>query len=355
MGAFRKYILILFILSSCSDDENIGAVKYARIQSEVHNVYLGSGNSLKLKARAFDDQDQPVILTNWQHYANGIKISSNFQPKETGKFQVWAQKGTIHTDTIEIEARATKQYDWFELEVIFHVVNLPDLDKNLITDSFSHANDAFSNKLGSINPNAQSPFIKLKAAEVTPGGEPLSTAGVIHEQNLPDSISPKDFGNVVKARQWNPDRYINVWVTEVYPNAYSDFARLDCGTELHGLLCLDESVTYVRSGIYLMPSQLGYKSDTFIHELGHVLGLLHVFTTRCEQDADFCDDTPVYDYDKYVNRPPSKTCDNQYFTQDNHMDYTDAPSYSFTYDQVERMRYVLQYGRYVGNRRGLVY
>lgn len=115
-------------------------------------------------------------------------------------------------------------------------------------------------------------------------------------------------------------------------------------------------------------------STTLAHELGHYLGLHHVFTERTTDgstevadscaDTDYCDDTPSYNFKEYQSyitevvgqaaQQGSTTlsmddldwraaCDGERFTSTNFMDYSVSLSYQFTRDQWKRVRRVLYY------------
>ncbi len=115
-------------------------------------------------------------------------------------------------------------------------------------------------------------------------------------------------------------------------------------------------------------------STTLAHELGHYLGLHHVFTERSADgatevadscgDTDYCDDTPSYNYKEYQSYVSElagqaaqqggqslsmsdldwrSDCDGGRFTSTNLMDYSISLSYQFTRDQWKRVRRVLYY------------
>lgn len=108
-------------------------------------------------------------------------------------------------------------------------------------------------------------------------------------------------------------------------------------------------------------------SVTLAHELGHYLGLHHVFTEKEGEavdscgDTDFCKDTPSYNHVEYIDwmktfmkENPSDSysadtlitrtnCDGELWKSANLMDYSVSYSYKFSEDQHYRMRQVLYY------------
>ena len=114
---------------------------------------------------------------------------------------------------------------------------------------------------------------------------------------------------------------------------------------------------------------------TLAHELGHYLGLFHIFTENVGRDAkgeifnvvdscadtDHCKDTPSYNRKEYNNflrdymltTPHQKmdanyligrhACDGSKFLSANVMDYSFTMGYKFSADQKARVRHVLYY------------
>ncbi len=105
---------------------------------------------------------------------------------------------------------------------------------------------------------------------------------------------------------------------------------------------------------------------TIAHELGHYLGLYHVFTenrngfnSNACGDTDYCLDTPSYnktEYDSTIKHHVGKwsieeyndlfyrtNCQGKRFQAVNIMDYAFNDPYQFTHDQKYRMRQVLYY------------
>lgn len=113
--------------------------------------------------------------------------------------------------------------------------------------------------------------------------------------------------------------------------------------------------------------------STIAHELGHYLGLRHVFgedanmKTDYNEDSDFCKDTPTYNRKKYLKELSKYTLAHPKFTQEdvnkwilrtnsitgeqftsnNIMDYYWTLRNKFTEEQAKRMQYVLLHSPFV--------
>lgn len=117
------------------------------------------------------------------------------------------------------------------------------------------------------------------------------------------------------------------------------------------------SVTIDKEAIFNTDTTLSngdYGESLLVHELGHYLGLLHVFSNHEDID-DFCEDTPDYDRKAYsewllTNRNASLEEKRQRidrngnpFTSINIEDYYYSYRDEITLDQCKRIRHVLNY------------
>ncbi len=152
------------------------------------------------------------------------------------------------------------------------------------------------------------------------------------------------------ATSWNPDQYLNIWVLDLGGGVlgYAQFPDNNAGLAgLSPLGGLPET-----DGVAILYSAFGRvgtlgpkynKGRTLTHELGHWLGLIHVWgDTDCGND--YCADTPTQQTGNY-NCPafPHVTCTNgpsgDMFM--NYMDYVDdACMQLFSGNQKDRMQAV---------------
>jgi PKD repeat protein len=155
-------------------------------------------------------------------------------------------------------------------------------------------------------------------------------------------------------RGWSPDRYLNIWVCNISGGilGYAQFPE----TPLGGMGCGGQNVA--TDGVVFLYNSLGKSAETGFpgpynegrtatHEIGHWLGLRHIWGDGgCTVD-DFCNDTPLAGAANYGCPTGTNSCnaapDAGVDMIENYMDYTDDLCMNiFTNDQKMRMRIVLE-------------
>jgi hypothetical protein len=158
---------------------------------------------------------------------------------------------------------------------------------------------------------------------------------------------------------WNPADYMNFWVMDISGGilGYAQFPTSSVG----GMGCGAQST--FTDGVVMLTSSIGKSSvtgfagpynegRTATHEIGHWLGLRHIWGDGgCGVD-DFCADTPLSDNSNF-GCATTNSCPDSYGAPwpvadpndmvENYMDYSDDNCMNiFTYDQMARMRTVLE-------------
>lgn len=279
----------------------------------------------------------------------------------------------------------------YELPVIFHVLytDITDPLEFVSQNRFSELISAANARYKGASSSSADMGVSFRLAEKDGNGNTLRTPGVEYirwsgEYPIDPQAFMTDTSGEYADLLWNPNEYINVMV---YEFLQTDAGSITLGishipfstsgsTYLEGLTeteyqalgkenlnfpyCVSINSRYIyrqtSSGIY----DSADAGVTLSHELGHFLGLLHVFLDEGEtgDDSDFCDDTPCYYYQEYMAEMESMIASGirdfetlagrtsihgGRFTSHNIMDYSFSYSDQFTEDQKERVRHVLLY------------
>ncbi|HQQ93612.1 MAG TPA: M43 family zinc metalloprotease [Bacteroidia bacterium] len=265
----------------------------------------------------------------------------------------------------------------YVIPVVFHVIHggqsegtFPNVSQAQINSQVNILNNDFAGtgfNVGNIVNTNFSPAliancnVSFCLAEKDPSGNALTQKG-IHRVNYnanswanPTSFTTStNFRNyietVVKPNTiWDPTRYLNIWITDVNANVgLLGYATFPSGTSLAGLS--SGLGTATTDGVWCWSMAIGNtgtlfnpydKGRTATHEVGHWLGLRHIWgDAACA--TDYCNDTPTQQQAN-TGCPtfPSITCSNgpngDMFI--NFMDYSDdACLYMFTPDQRTRIQ-----------------
>uniref|UniRef100_UPI0040489060 M43 family zinc metalloprotease n=3 Tax=Algoriphagus sp. TaxID=1872435 RepID=UPI0040489060 len=195
-------------------------------------------------------------------------------------------------------------------------------------------------------PVAADANIEFVLAKQDPNG--LPTTGIVRKQGPKEIYGPGDAILIGQTSQWNPEEYLNMWVVPLV-SPYLGFATFPT-SNLPGLNFAPSAA--IRDGVtvdYLFfgtgpGTAANTNGRTTTHEVGHYLGLRHIWGDGgCEVD-DFVTDTPNQDAPNNTicnDNPIRVSCENSNMIQ-NYMDYTpDACMNLFTKGQVERFDAVL--------------
>ena len=296
----------------------------------------------------------------------------------SGEFENWIES-RIQSRKIDPRAFST-QATVYQIPVVVHIfhkgetvgtgVNLSDAriraQIDSLTADFRRSNADASNTPGDFLPVAVDTEIEFVLAKQDPAGNP--TNGIVRIDGLKEVYRVNTDKELLRSESfWPPEHYLNIYVADL--QVFIGYASFPV-TTLPGIT--NENDDFVIDGVYVdfqyfgvNPSAPSFESRgrTLTHEVGHYLGLRHIWGDAGCSGDDFVTDTPTARYDHGGETSPctypipddistasideGNTC-----TEDdpdlpdmfqNYMDYTDDICMNlFTAGQKIRMRTVLE-------------
>ena len=276
--------------------------------------------------------------------------------KEAGEslsdFESWLQ---AEISTLKGKKGADERYT---LPVVVHIIygneaeniSLQQVQSQIaiLNQDYSRSNEDRIFTQTSFQKVAANTNIQFQLAKRDPQGRPSNGINRISLGAGP--FSPEYINNVIKPNTiWNPSQYLNIWVCNIAGGTlgFSQFPNSSGLTGIplaYGAKKTDGVVVHYQAfgniGTAIAPFNLG---RTATHEIGHWLGLLHIWGDEgCEAD-DYCADTPPLAGPNYACDLAFSGCTGGEIMTQNFMDYSeDACMSLFTLDQKARMRAVLQ-------------
>ncbi|PHS10600.1 MAG: hypothetical protein COA88_02315 [Kordia sp.] len=244
------------------------------------------------------------------------------------------------------------------IPIIFHIitdgVGAENLSAAQIQAQIDQLNLDFSNQAGSTNPVAADAMVQFVPAQVDPSGTPLAEPGIDRITTFGDGPFPTsdfdvgDGGLEIKSTVWDRSQYANIWTADISGGilGYAQFPSNSTlpGFNVNGGTAQNDGVVigYGTAGSVAIPGTAGQYNlgRTLTHEIGHWIGLRHIWGDGgCGVD-DYCNDTPSAGGANY-GTAQNTSCGSADQVE-NYMDYTDdAIMNIFTADQVARIATVI--------------
>lgn len=277
---------------------------------------------------------------------------------ETGdQFEEWIQK---KVSAGKLQNRAFAQEQIYTIPVVFHVIhdgstigsgsNLSEArileQLEILNKDFSRTNADTSNTPEEFLSVASNPNIQFVLAKQDPEG--LPTSGIVRIQGKKKTYEPTEAYTMISQSYWPQQDYMNIYITDLTTGnlgyAQFPFSNLDgILQDLNNYIITDAVVLdYKWTGKNTNTGGFDSYGRTATHEIGHFLGLKHVWGSGGCFNDDYCSDTPSAS--SWTTGCPSEkaTCDEKEMIQ-NYMDYTDDVCMNlFTICQKTRMRTVLE-------------
>lgn len=259
------------------------------------------------------------------------------------------------------------------IPVVVHVIHSgqavgvgPNISDAQVMSQIAVLNQDYRRQQGSpgynTDPVGADTKIQFCLAQRTPQGTPTNG---INRVNMGNTVwNQYNVEMILKPQtQWDPTKYLNIWVCNFGGdlNGVLGYAQFPTGTGLPGLGGTSSASTdgviigyryfgssSLAAGSYSPPYD---KGRTATHEVGHWLGLRHIWgdNSSCTVNAsdsfqDYCPDTPPQKgMNEYCNLN-AYSCNGLDMVR-NYMDYTnDSCMNIFTQNQKSRMRTTMLYG-----------
>ncbi len=255
------------------------------------------------------------------------------------------------------------------IPVVVHVIYngqaigvAPNITDNQVISQITVLNQDYSKLIGTpgynTNPVGANTQIQFILAQQDPNGNP--TNGIDRVSLCQTSWSDLEMDSTVKPNTiWDPTQYMNMWSVNFSDNTLLGYAQFPDGSTLAGIPTTNGAANSdgvvsnydvfgtnaANDGTFLLNATYN-KGRTMTHEVGHFLGLRHIWgdvTSGCGDD--YCPDTPKSKAANYgCPSPIPLSCDTPPVNEmiDNYMDYTDDACMDiFTQNQASRMAVVM--------------
>jgi hypothetical protein len=240
------------------------------------------------------------------------------------------------------------------IPVVFHIITdgagVDNVSAVLVQAQLDQLNLDFRNLAGSTDPAASDVEVQFCLATLDPSDNLMVEPGInrvtVHG-NGPFTSNAVD--NTIKpATQWDPEQYMNIWSANL-SGGLLGWAQFPSSSGLAGMPANGGVAS--TDGVVIGAGTVGSIANpgptgpynlgrTLTHEVGHWVGLRHIWGDGgCGVD-DFCGDTPESDASNF-GCPNHTSCGTPDMVE-NYMDYTDDACMNiFTADQKARVRAVM--------------
>ena len=339
-------------------------------------ISLGANSQEKKKIKHFGKEISQNNITadgyikclteEYEEYLQSI------HPKRINKIQFEAWLAPLVEAQKSLEQVSSQSGGIIYIPVVVHVIHNGDaygVSENItdeqVQSQITVMTQDFRKMVGTrgFNTNAVGADVQIEfvLAKEDPNGNP--TNGINRVNLCQASWSTTDINGIVKPQTiWDPTQYMNMWCVNFSDNQLLGYAQFPSSSTLNGLNAnggaanTDGVVAGFRffgssditTGTFSSPYD---KGRTMTHEVGHFLGLKHIWgdnsscpTTNTDQDKDFCADTPAASGPNSGCPTNANSCPSTPGNDmvQNYMDYTsDACMNIFTIEQKLRITAVM--------------
>lgn len=276
------------------------------------------------------------------------------------EFEVWMEQKITE---MKANSSSQKMAAVVTIPVVVHVIHNnnavgsgDNISQAQINSQITVLNQDFRKLFGTpgynTNPVGADSEIEWCLATEDPNGVALTEPGIHRVNRVTAGFSSPSYStnyvdNTIKpATSWDPTRYCNIWVVDI-GNFLLGYAQFPSSSGLQGMPANGGAAN--TDGVVMNYWAFGNTGNvqapfdggrTTTHELGHWLGLRHIWgDSNC--GTDYCADTPTQQGSS-SGCPNTTTCDGQNDQVENYMDYSDDACMNiFTIDQKARFNAVL--------------
>lgn len=284
------------------------------------------------------------------------------QQEQKAQFEDWLRQKISQKQILKQSRGAILQNETiYEIPVVVHVIhqssdsegNGGNIPEGQITSQITTLNEDFR-RMNADQINTPADFlddatdvnVTFVLAKRDPEG--LPTTGIVRVVGSQNSYTINEAEELAANSYWPAEEYLNIWVANL-SGGLLGFAKFPVSNEPG--MDEDPNLNRLIDGVYVDYEYFGTgfnaddfsKGRTLVHEIGHWMGLRHIWGDGgCSVD-DFCNDTPVQGSSTSGCPDVTKTSCSTIDMFQNYMDYTDDVCMNlFTNCQGDRMRTVLE-------------
>lgn len=399
MRKITLFFIAIFTLFSCeseyiySDKDlgvNFGGTNVTQITStgaQLSCVISNNANALDQAGFCVDKEKEPMLSTAEKKYElSGVNSASSesatigcsvtsLEPATQYYVRPYVKIGSDVNYGQTVSFRTLSKSganELIKLPIVFHIIyrDRTDPKQFVLTPTIKTIVDKCNGMLRNTYPNAKGidTNIEIELAQYDNKGLLMTEPGIDRIESTEVEYNTKYFAENRKeslVEMWDPSSYINVWIFAFPDNnvvGQSYIAYTTNNNSLSGLIdgdyYFDHKPTYAH-GVYMSNkfiNNITVFSQSLTHEIGHYLGLFHVFESNssgtCDIANDYCDDTNTYIRSLYEKNMGAIVGEELYRRKDcitsetyeatNYMDYDYCRFITFTPNQIARMRHVLK-------------
>jgi hypothetical protein len=308
-----------------------------------------------------------ILLTGFSAFAQRVRCATDSKVVENA---VLHERINQKIEELKLRNLRTSQtYEVLRIPIVVHIIHNnssgiiggsenPNISDEQVFSQIEVLNEDFRRRAGTAgfnnNPVGTDMEIEFFLANIDPNGRPTTGINRVYSSRRSFSVFGNDLLALSNLSYWDSSKYLNIWVTTLSSNllGYAEMPIADFdGLEA---VDIDERIDGVFVGHTVFGRGTGTVTDdlytegrTTTHEIGHWLGLIHIWgDIRC--GTDFCDDTPTAEAANLTDfcNPIFSTCSRSASTRnmiENFMDYSpDQCMNIFTQDQKARVRAILE-------------